>query len=128
MDPLSVALIGYLRGSGHRRQPGSPRYAPSDMTVTQTDCSDATSDAILDFIDQEVRSLQEAGQEPRFLVVGAAAYEALRQAMARRFGRSAGTFESYQWLTIVLDPFRGSGVCVLPSPSALVEGFRTINL
>jgi len=97
------------------------------MTITQADCGDASSDAILDFIDAEVRALQDSGEEPRFIVVGPAAYESLRQAMSRRYGRTAGTFESYQWLTIVLDPFRGSGVCVLPPPAALVEGVRTIQ-
>jgi hypothetical protein len=98
------------------------------MLITQSACGDPASDEILDFIDQEVRSLQDAGQEPRFLLVGPAAYAALREAMGRRFGRTAGTFESYQWLSIVLDPFRGEGVCVIPSPSALAAGVRTTTI
>lgn len=98
------------------------------MTVTQTHAPDPSDDHILDFIDDSVRALQEEGQEPRYVVVGPEAYEALRQAMARRYNRTPGTFESYQWLSIVLDPFRGDAVCVLPTPSALADGARTLEV
>lgn len=95
------------------------------MTVTQTD---ATDPSILDFIDASVRELQEAGEEPRYILAGPEAYEALRHAIAERYGRSAGTFENYQWLSVVLDPYRGAAVCVLPTPRALVEGVRSLTV
>ena len=71
---------------------------------------------VLDRADEAMRRLQEAGLEPRFLVAGPAAYEHLRHAMAERFGRSAGYFEQYGWLTIVVDPQRGDRLTVLPAP------------
>ena len=73
-------------------------------------------DSILDQADEGLRRLQEAGLEPRFLVAGPEAYEHLRHAMAERFGRSPGYFEQYGWLTIVVDPQRGSRLTVLPAP------------
>jgi hypothetical protein len=94
------------------------------MTLTQ---SRRSQDEILDYIDQSVRELQEQGLEPRYLVVGPGAYRTLRQAMAERFNRSPGTFESYQWLSIVVDPFRSHEVCVLPNPSALDDDVRTVE-
>ncbi len=95
------------------------------MTLRQTTAADPEDDAILDAVDEGVRALQEAGAEPRYVVVGPAAYEALRQAMSRRFRREPGAFETYQWLSIVLDPFRDAEVCVLPAPGALLDGVRT---
>jgi hypothetical protein len=103
----------------------SARADPVPMTILQTR---AEAGAILDFIDESVRALQEAGQEPRFVVVGPEAYDALRQAIGQRYGRSAGAFEQYQWLTIVVDPFRGAGVCVLPPPGAVAEGSRAMEV
>jgi hypothetical protein len=95
------------------------------MIITQINATESAEAAILDFIDESVRALQDAGVEPRFVVVGQDAYEELREEVGRRFGRSAGTFESYQWLSIVVDPFRRGEVCVLPAPSAMVGGVRT---
>jgi len=91
------------------------------MTILQ---SAVDRETILDTIDELVRGLQADGAEPRFVVVGREAYDHLRHAMAARYGRSPGTFESYQWLTIVLDPFRGSTVCVLPPPGELLDVVR----
>ncbi|MDX1530239.1 MAG: family 4C encapsulin nanocompartment shell protein [Rhodothermales bacterium] len=95
------------------------------MTIQETA---AATDGILDAVDQQVRQLQQEGVEPRYVVVGPVAYEALRQAIAARFNRSAGTFETYQYLAIVLDPFRDEEVCVLPAPGALVDGVRTVRV
>jgi hypothetical protein len=114
MDPLRD------HRSGGRIIPGPANAEP--MLITQTKVDAGSGEAILDFIDESTRILQEAGMEPRYIVVGTVAYEALRQAMAQRFGRSAGTFESYQWLSVVVDPFRGQEVCVLPPPSIVAEG------
>ncbi len=95
------------------------------MIITETS-TDTT--LILNEIDARVRELQEQGVEPRFVVVGRESYTALREAMAARYGRSEGAFESYQWLTIVVDPFREDEVTVLPGPRALIEGVRAERL
>ncbi len=94
------------------------------MTIPQTT---ATSDGILAFIDESVLALQHDGLEPRTILVGPEAYEMLRHAIARRFNRTPGRFETYQYLDIVLDPFRADEVCVLPAPGALADGVRTVH-
>jgi len=98
------------------------------MTVSQTTAPDPDDDAILAFIEESVRALQADGHEPRSIVVGPRAYDALRHAMARRYGRSPGAFEQFQWLTIVVDPFRDAEVCVLPPPAAVAAGVRTVEV
>ena len=94
------------------------------MTITQTT---ATTADILDFVDEAVRTLQQDGLEPRTVLVGPEAYDALRHAIAARFHRKPGRFETYQYLTIILDPFRRDEVCVLPAPGDLVEGVRAVQ-
>jgi hypothetical protein len=76
---------------------------------------------VLDQANAALRRLQEAGLEPRFLVAGPDAYEHLRHAMAERFGRSAGYFEQYGWLTIVVDPQRADRLAVLPAPRETLD-------
>ena len=91
------------------------------MTVLES-APDARS--ILDEIDASVRALQESGLEPRFVVVGTGAYPTLCAAMAERYGRDPGHFEQYQWLTIVVDPFRDREVSVVPVPRDVAAGVR----
>ena len=81
-------------------------------------------DAVLDWVDAQVRALQEQGAEPRTVVAGPAAYERLCAAIAARFGREPGAFEQYQWLALVVDPFRGDALCVLPANRDLAGGVR----
>lgn len=81
-------------------------------------------DEVLDVVDQGVRDLQEAGLEPRFIVLGPEAYDRLREAVAARFGRSAGYFEQYQYLTVVVDPGRADRLCVVPAPREVAGGLR----
>ena len=95
------------------------------MTVTETA---ATADGVLAFIDESVRALQQDGLEPRSILVGPEAYELLRHAIAGQFNRTPGLFETYQYLDIVLDPFRGAAVCVVPAPRALADGARAVRL
>lgn len=95
------------------------------MTVPETT---ATPDGVLAFIDEQVRALQHDGLEPRTVLVGAAAYEMLCAAIARQFNRTPGRFETYQYLTIVLDPFRTDTVCVLPAPGDLADGVRGVRV
>lgn len=83
---------------------------------------------ILPTIDTAVRSLQDAGLEPRFVVLGPDAYDALCQAIAKQFGREVGQFEQYQWLTLVVDPFRAGEVTVLPVPRDVAAGVRAERL
>lgn len=94
------------------------------MTVTQTHATDD----VLEFIDEAVRQLQQEGLEAAYVVVGPASYETLRHAIGRRYNRTPGTFETYQYLSIVLDPYRGDEVCVLPAPSALAGGVRALEV
>lgn len=54
--------------------------------------------------------------EAKFILVGTESYECLREAMGTRFNRSNGNFETYQFISIVLDPLRTNTVCVLPGP------------
>lgn len=91
------------------------------MTVLE---ATPTADDILGFIDQQVRDLSEAGLEPRSILVGPEAYEALKDAVAARFGRDRANLEQYQWLGVVVDPFRGASVCVVPTPRDVAAGVR----
>ena len=91
------------------------------MTLIETT---VTEESVLDVIDVAVRDLQDAGLEPRFIVLGPVAYDALRLAIAKRFGRSPGTFEQYQYLGLVVDPAREDRLVVLPPPREVAEGLR----
>lgn len=91
------------------------------MTIFETAPS---REEILEFIDDGIRQLREAGVEARYIVVGPAAYAHLRKAMGARFQRGAGQFETYQHLPIVLDPFREDTACVLPAPSECAKGVQ----
>ena len=84
-----------------------------------------TRDDILDVVNDGISQLQEAGIEARYIVVGTEAYKVLRKAMGERFRRGAGQFETYQFVPIVLDPFRSDTVCVLPGPSECAKGVQT---
>lgn len=95
------------------------------MTVLEATPSAAD---VLDFIDQQVRDLTEAGLEPRTILVGPDAYEALKDAVADRFGRERANLEQYQWLGVVVDPFRGAAVCVVPTPRDVAAGVRVERL
>lgn len=91
------------------------------MTVLE---ATPTAAEVLPFVDESVRALQESGLEPRFVVVGPAAYARLAEAIEARFGRVSGAVEQYQWLTVVVDPFRGDACTVLPTPREVAEGVR----
>ena len=95
------------------------------MTVT-----DAAPDAanLLATIDQQVRALQDAGGEPSALILGPDAYRALTVAVAERFGREVADLAQYQWLSVVVDPFRGDRVCVVPPPRDQAGGVRAERL
>ncbi|WP_420457483.1 family 4C encapsulin nanocompartment shell protein [Rubrivirga sp.] len=79
---------------------------------------------LLTVVDQQVRDLQDAGGEPHAILVGPEAYEALKTAVAERFGREPADLSQYQWVPVVVDPFRGDRVCVVPAPRDVAAGVR----
>ncbi|GIV62557.1 MAG: hypothetical protein KatS3mg044_1423 [Rhodothermaceae bacterium] len=85
-------------------------------------------DEILDFIDDSIRQLSEAGHEACFILLGPDAYETFRHALAERLGREPRRFETYNYLPVVLDPFRGHAVCVVPGARAQAEGVQAYRL
>ena len=95
------------------------------MTITEYAPS---QDDILDYINSSIQQLRETGAEAKTIVVGPQAYEVMRKAMAERFRRSEGAFETYQYLPIVVDPFRTDTVTVLPAASACADGVRAVRL
>ena len=87
-----------------------------------------TDDEILDFVNQSIQQLQDGGTEARYLLVGTRAYHRLRKAIGRAFQRGAGQFETYQFIPIVVDPFREDEVCVLPASSEVGAGVSAHRL
>lgn len=83
-----------------------------------------TRETILGLIDERIREAQDAEVEPRFILLGPTAYHHLRHAIADRYGREAGYFEQYQYLTIVVDPGREDRVVIVPAPRVLADGAR----
>ena len=75
-----------------------------------------TEEEILDFVNDSIQQLQQAGIEPKCILLGIESYQTMRTAMSKRFKRPAGTFETYQFFPIVVDPLRKNTVCVLPAP------------
>lgn len=84
-------------------------------------------DEILDAIADAVRRLQDDGLAARTILVGPRSYETLRDAISRRFDRPEGRFETYQYLSIVLDPGRDDTVLVLPAPADVADGARLVR-
>ena len=84
-------------------------------------------DEILDFVNDSIRQLQDAGTEPKYILLGTAAYQHMRQAMSERFNRAAGTFETYQFFPIVVDPKRKNSVLVVPAPADCADGVLVVD-
>jgi len=95
--------------------------------MTIVDAAPDPSD-LLATLDQQVRDLQDAGGEPSAILVGPEAYESLKTAVAERFGRQRADLAQYQWLTVVVDPFREDRVCVVPAPRDQAGGVRAERL
>lgn len=81
---------------------------------------------ILDFIDDSIRMLREAGHSPAYIVVGSGAYKCLRLAIAARFNRTDGEFESYANIPVVVDPVRTAEVLLLPR-GAVATGCAVVS-
>jgi len=91
--------------------------------MTVLDTAPAPAD-LLRTIDEGVRDLQQSGGEPHAILVGPAAYETLKTAVAERFGRERADLSQYQWVPVVVDPFREGRVCVVPAPREVSAGVR----
>lgn len=87
-----------------------------------------TRNEILDFIDESIRQLQAGGADAKYIVLGREAYATLRQAVAERFHRKPKDFETYNYLPLILDPFRTDSVCVLPGPGEVFKGVQAFRL
>ncbi|MBO6577126.1 MAG: hypothetical protein JJ896_14840 [Rhodothermales bacterium] len=85
-------------------------------------------DEILDFIDQCMQQLAEAGSEARYVVMGPDAFAVFRQAVAARLSRKPKDFGTYNYLPVVVDPFRGDAVCVLPEPREMKGGVQAFEI
>ncbi|NNE69966.1 MAG: hypothetical protein HKN29_06330 [Rhodothermales bacterium] len=85
-------------------------------------------DDILDFIDQSLAGLVSAGSEARYIVMGPKAFERFRQAVAVRLSRKPKDFGTYNYIPVVVDPFRGEEVCVLPEPRAMKDGVQAMTI
>lgn len=85
-------------------------------------------DQILDFVNDRVRELQDGGLEAKYILAGPAAYERMREAMGARFKRTAGVFETYNYIPIVVDPSRTDTLCILPSPAECAKGARIYRM
>lgn len=95
------------------------------MTILEYSPSE---DEILDFVNDRIRELQNAEAEAKFILAGPAAYARMRRAMAARFKRGEGTFETYNYLPIVVDPSRADTVCVLPAAAVAAEQARIYRI
>lgn len=87
-----------------------------------------SEDEIIDAVNDGIRQLHETGAEAKFILVGTASYETLRQALAARLRRKPGTLEQYNHVPVVLDPFRTDTVCVVPSPGECAKGVHTYRI
>ena len=82
---------------------------------------------ILDFVNGQIRQYSEAGVEAKYILVGAAAYDRLCTAISIANVRGKGAFDSYNFVPIILDPFRSDTVCVLPSPAECAKGVDAVR-
>ena len=87
-----------------------------------------SQEEILDFIDDGIRQIHASGAEAKYILIGRDAYHTFRHAMAERLNRKPKHFETYQYLPIVLDPFRTDGVCVVPGPGECAKGVQTYRI
>lgn len=83
---------------------------------------------ILDFIDQSISGLVAAGTEARYIVMGPDAFALFRQAVAARLNRKPKDFGTYNYIPVVVDPFRGEEVCVLPEPREMKAGVQAMTI
>ncbi|MDX1430719.1 MAG: hypothetical protein R3282_10540, partial [Rhodothermales bacterium] len=84
--------------------------------------------SILDAIDDQISHLSHDGSGATFIVVGREAYGELCREISVRNRRGRGTYETYNYIPIVVDPFRVDAICVLPSPAECDAGVSTYRV
>jgi hypothetical protein len=89
---------------------------------------DVNRENVLAIVDQAIQQLSQDEVEAAFIVVGTDAHRMLRKAIGERFQRGAGNFDTYQYIPIVLDPFRTREVCVVPAASSMADGVRGYSI
>lgn len=72
---------------------------------------------IIQFVDHSIALLSESGHPAHAILLGPEAYRTFQEAMADMLHRDEGTFMTYNYLPLVVDPTRGSRICVLASPA-----------
>lgn len=85
------------------------------------------AEEVLDFVDDSIRNIREAGGTPGFIVVGPQSHASVSRAISVRFHRGKGTFDTYAHLPIVVDPARTDQILVLPSASDAADGLELIR-
>lgn len=85
-------------------------------------------EALLDFLNSSIRQLSETGEEARFILMGPVAYDAFRKVLAASLKRGKGDFETYQYIPVVVDPFRTDEVCVVPKPAGREAGWQPFSV
>lgn len=106
----------------HETSLSKPLHA---MTIVEFS---AHSDRLLERVDQQIMQLAEGGAGAKFILAGQTAYRKLCTAISVRNQRGKGTFETYNYLPIVIDPFRDDGICVVPSPRDCAEGVEVYRV
>lgn len=87
-----------------------------------------TADDLLDFLDQSIRQLAETDAEARYILMGPAAYDLFRKTLAASLRRGKGDFETYNYLPVVVDPFREASVCVVPAPAGTDAAWQPFKI
>lgn len=86
------------------------------------------ADTVLDHVDQHIRQLTESGVEVRYIIAGQSAYRSLCRAISVRNKRGKGSFETYNFISIVVDPFRDNTVLVVPAPGDCCDGVAAYRI
>lgn len=85
-------------------------------------------EALLDFLNSSIRQLSDAGEEARFILMGPDAYDAFRKVLAASLKRGKGDFETYQYIPVVVDPFRNDQICVVPKPAGRAARWQPFSV
>lgn len=91
------------------------------MTITE---HTPAPDDLLDFLNASMRQLQDGGTEARYILMGPQAYDVFRKELAASLVRGKGDFETYQYIPVVVDPFRENSICVVPGPAGTEAGWE----
>ena len=119
--------LGVFRRNGFSVDFAVKSEVPNQETPMTIIEAHPSSDEILDFIDSQIQQQRLDGIESRYIVVGRQAYDRLCRAISVREKRGKGRFETYNFIPVVLDPFRTESVCVVPAPAEIAAGVETFT-